>query len=718
MNEKRFVVPFHVNLATIFLMVILVLAGGLILQGYRSSSEIALEAARDLLLTTNERILERFRRTFDPVFSVVTIAAATNEVTDSPVLQTTHTALPFMIKALEINPQIYAVYMGYDGGDFFELARIVDLEEMKTRIGAPPEAHYGLLTILRMADGTGDKTWIYLDRTGKEIGRGETVKTGYDPTKRPWYRVAEGKESVAMTDMYVYSNLKKPGVSVSHYFDSFTMGVFTADITLTELAAFLAGQQVSESSRMFLFDRRGNLFAHPDENRTVKIVADRKTGKPRLVVAKVADLRDLVANEVFYRYQYGAWTDLSTFDVDGETYIAKITPIPARYGKDLAIVIIVPVSEFLGPIADIGIQSAVISGGLILLFLPIVIFISRRISASLHTIADEADAIRRFDLGGTAEVRSRISEIQQLGQSVATMKVALRSFGRYMPEALVETIVDSGIVPTPGGERRYITILFSDIQDFTTLSETLPPEDLLVQTSTYLDEMTAVITRRNGMIDKFIGDAVMAVWNGLRPNDRHAADACLALLDCRRRVSALNERFVAEGKPAFHTRFGLHTGDTVVGNVGSSERLDFTAIGSTVNMASRTEGLNKFYGTQLLVTETVRDSAGDAFLFRTIDKVIPKGATRPIRIFELLGTTDPDSPFALSPERMAMIEHWEKAYALYLDRQWESALSLFEQIHTADPDDRPALMYLERCYGFQATPPDPSWEGVEFRTEK
>ncbi|MBF0589766.1 MAG: hypothetical protein HQL53_11625 [Magnetococcales bacterium] len=544
MKKKPFAVSFQVKLTSIFLVVILTLTSGLIIQGYRSSSTIMMESARKLLLSTNATILERFGRTYDQVFSIVAISASTGEISQSASLQADHPAIPFMLTSLARNPQLYAVNTGYENGDFFEIAHVHNQEALKKRIGAPPETYYGLLTITgQNPDGTKDKVWIYLDRSGDEIGRGEIVQSRYDPRQRPWYKIAEHTDQVATTDMYFYSDLKKPGVSFSQRFDTASKGVFTANLTLTELSKFLAGQRVSASSRIFIVDKRGHLFAHPDEQRTMKVVVEPGSGKSHLEVAKVADLQDPVADALFQRYQQGNWKDLSTIEVDRELYIAKVTPIPQRYGDSLNIVLIVPVSEFLGPIADIGMEGVMISILLSALFLPVVIWIAKWVSASLQELANEAEQIRHFNLEDISKQVSRISEIQQLAGSIATMRVTLRSFSSYMPKALVRNIVKSGLAPKVGGERRNVTIMFSDVQGFTTLSEQLEPEELLIQTSRYFEVLTKAISHESGVIDKYIGDAVMAVWNGLNPNPTHAEDACIAMLTCQAQSEALNQTF-------------------------------------------------------------------------------------------------------------------------------------------------------------------------------
>ncbi|MFN7903410.1 MAG: adenylate/guanylate cyclase domain-containing protein, partial [bacterium] len=164
-----------------------------------------------------------------------------------------------------------------------------------------------------------------------------------------------------------------------------------------------------------------------------------------------------------------------------------------------------------------------------------------------------------------------------------------------------------------GGTRRSISVMFSDVEGFTTLAEDLPPEELMQIASAYFEDLTAELLRCQATIDKYIGDAVMALWNAPQDDHSHASNACEAALRARLLTERLCERFAARGWPRLHTRFGVHTGDAIVGNVGSSDRMSYTAIGSMVNLASRLEGMNKVYGTQILIVRRQHpwDQIGD-----------------------------------------------------------------------------------------------------------
>jgi adenylate cyclase len=214
----------------------------------------------------------------------------------------------------------------------------------------------------------------------------------------------------------------------------------------------------------------------------------------------------------------------------------------------------------------------------------------------------------------------------------------------------------------------------------------------------------------------------MAFWNAPLEEPDHVARACRAALLTLAANEALNRRWAAEGQSAMATRFGLHSGEAVVGNVGSSDRMNYTAIGATVNLASRLEGLNNVYGTSILASEAVAAGAADRFLMRSVDKVVPKGIAQPTRIYELRGAlpAEPDMPAALHADDLdrAWCVRWERAYEAYLAREWDAALAAFRALASEKPDDPVAPLYLERTARHKATPPGPEWTGVEIYLTK
>ena len=271
--------------------------------------------------------------------------------------------------------------------------------------------------------------------------------------------------------------------------------------------------------------------------------------------------------------------------------------------------------------------------------------------------------------------------------------------------------MSEGVVKV-GGKTRRISILFTDVKDFTPIAQGIPAETLMVSLSEYFDELASLIITEDGTVDKFIGDAIFAFWNAPLAVARHDHAACTTALKCSAASRRLNARWIEKGQTPWHTRFGVHVGDAVLGNVGSSDRIDYTAIGDTVNIAARLEGLNKYYGTGILASGQITSVCSDAFLFRRIDSTMPKGAGNVLDIFELVGMIDGVDEFGVTAKQRALIEHWNSFYGLYEARNWPRAQAALNAFTEAYPEDIVARVYLDRVVDFIREPPPDNWDGI------
>jgi adenylate cyclase len=248
-----------------------------------------------------------------------------------------------------------------------------------------------------------------------------------------------------------------------------------------------------------------------------------------------------------------------------------------------------------------------------------------------------------------------------------------------------------------------ISIMFSDIKGFTTFSEHLAPNQLADVLGLYLDALSRIVQRETrGTIDKYMGDAIMAIWNAPEPVSDHPRMACLAAVRCRDASRALAQTPEWRGLPAFETRFGLHCANALVGHFGARDRMNYTAIGDAINLASRLEGLNKQYGTSIIASESIVERALDAFDFRLLDVVAVKGKSDAITIYEVLGNKGE------AKDHREIVAAYEAAFAAYAARDFERALAVLEN----NRSDAPSAVLIDRCTAFLQSPPPPDWRGV------
>jgi adenylate cyclase len=291
------------------------------------------------------------------------------------------------------------------------------------------------------------------------------------------------------------------------------------------------------------------------------------------------------------------------------------------------------------------------------------------------------------------------------------------AFGQYLsPEVIRRLLVNPRLVEPKKTE---ITVMFSDIRGFTTISEKLDAQELALFLNQYLSDMTGLVFEHQGTLDKYIGDAVMAFWGAPVEEPGHSAKACNTALKMMDRVREMQKKWQAEGKPHLDIGIGLNTGLASVGNMGSALRYGYTALGDAVNLSSRLEGLNKDYGTHILVNETTYSAAkDDGFVFRELDLIRVKGKLQPVTIYELIGHAGQLSFYGTPEEVRSRVELFQMARALYCQRHWADAQKSFQAILDKWPDDGPSRAYWKRCQDYLFDEPPSGWDGVFTMTHK
>jgi adenylate cyclase len=289
-------------------------------------------------------------------------------------------------------------------------------------------------------------------------------------------------------------------------------------------------------------------------------------------------------------------------------------------------------------------------------------------------------------------------------------------FGHYINATVVNELVANPEKARLGGDRRELTVFFSDIASFTTVSEQFQakPEGLVALLNEYLDEMTHIVLKYEGTLDKYEGDAIMAFWGAPLPQKDHALRTCLASLEMQKRLVVLRSKWTKEGKPALTVRIGINTGIMIVGNMGGKDRFDYTVIGDSVNLASRLEGANKQYNSNIMISDFTYSHIKGKVIVRELDLIQVKGKTEPVKVYELLGTSD----MALTDKQKQALELYHEGLKLYRERKWEEAIAYMQQVYSLDETCYAAQIYTERANLYQITPPPDDWNGVFVMTSK
>ncbi len=539
----------------------------------------------------------------------------------------------------------------------------------------------------------------------------------FDSRTRPWYRQARKVDGWVWTDAYLFNLDPLPaasGVTVAERVlgpDGKLLGVVGADFTLQAICEFLKQAPVGEEGLTFLIEYRADgsrrVVAYPDPDKIKAVnaageedvIEAEALGDPRvtgLLHAAAANQKS-ASGEVYLHYRVG-----------DKYYYGTYRPLGGEEDSTWYIGVVLSDDELLGRIHRNNQLTVAVGALSLLLGLLISAMVSGSVARPLRALAAQARDVAEFRLDEPATVRSAVSEVDGMARAMGQMRSGLRSFERYVPADLVRRVLASGRDATIGGEHRRMTILFSDIAGFTPIAEQLEADTLVELLGEYLDGMTAPIAADGGTVDKYIGDAIMAFWGAPSPRDDHARAAVVAALAMQSTLAELRARWVARGLPPVKARIGLHTGEVIVGNLGSSVRFNYTVIGDVVNLASRLEGLNKYYGTGILISEDTRLEIGDTAVVRAVDLVSVKGKKEPVRVHEVLALAE-----AASDDDRRLAELSVQALDGYLARDWAASLELCREIQSFRPEDVPAEILLDRCTEYAQCPPGADWDGVQ-----
>jgi adenylate cyclase len=608
------------------------------------------------------------------------------------------------LAALQSQPNVGWVAFAWPDGDFF---------------GAEKRGERGIAMVEVRPEGEDRVRMRRVDSYVAEPGdivfkERSFVSSAFRSTDHDWYRRAVETGGPVWVDADAFPTRRRPAIVNAAplvVYDNF-LGVLMVAIELDRLSAFLADIRVAKSGTAFVVDSARRVIAFPDAT-AAKMAADEdRPPLPRMDTMAAAHVRvaaaalDAAAKapgpggaEAMLRWQ------------DGNDYLVSATKLGFR---DWTVVTVIPGGDFLEEI-DRSTQRLAIALAVFAVAAALAAVLMSRLflARPLLRVVGQLRHVEEFRLDRVTTQPSRLKEIDEISAGLSAMSRGLSSFQKFLPTELVRTLVSQGIEARPGGRKREITVMFTDLVGFTRLSETLG-DRIVPILAEYLGRMSRLVHEGGGTIDKFIGDAVMAFWGAPQDDPDHVLHACRTALDCQRMMAGLAHLTRPHGLPPLAMRIGLNTGTALVGNIGSEERLNYTAIGDPVNLASRLETLNKHYGTRIIVGAATRQAAGGAIVVRRLDRVAVYGRQAGEWIYELLAMAGEPGADAHA--------HWVATYESGLDRyarrDWDGAIRAFETVAGLRGDDPPSRLFVARCRALRAAPPPDDWDMIDRAERK
>ncbi|MCA6100400.1 adenylate/guanylate cyclase domain-containing protein [Bradyrhizobium australafricanum] len=621
-------IGFRTSIITVVIAAVLVVGLTLVYLSFRRVSSITQMAASTFIDKVGQIGADRIDAQFKNVRDNLEILAGIPAIQEADVADNVR-LYALLASMLRNNPQIFNLYVGYEDGSFLEMDVIDRAKpQFRTALNVAADAVYRVVVIARSGAAAAAPVTLFLSENLTQVAE-VAGPHSYDPRRRPWYVDALKDRKTLLTGPYVFYATGEPGYTLRTPLREGRRGVVAADLLLNRLEEMLSRQKLGKSGLAFLFNDADRIVGHPEMR---ELMTERSDALPRIDAIKLPGL-----SAAIQAWRTDGLAQQFFTDADGRTLVAAFHRIETAGAANIHLAVVAPLDEFFAKIISERRALFAIALGFVIAMLPFAFWLGSLLARSLRELARQTDEIQRFQLADRPRMQSAIDEIDELGRSVFTMRTVVRNFSSFIPQPIVRQLMQSGASLQLGGIRREVTVLFTDVADFTAKTEKADPSQVMIFTSRYFAAMSEAIMKHHGTIDKFIGDAVMALWNAPDEDPDHVVHACEAVLDCVHRNAELNRAFRSEGWPAYGTRFGLHLGDAVVGNVGSAARMSYTALGATINLASRLEGLNKNYGTQVLVSAAVKALAEHRFAFRSVDQIRPKGFADAITVYELCG---------------------------------------------------------------------------------
>ncbi|MCA1371693.1 adenylate/guanylate cyclase domain-containing protein [Bradyrhizobium sp. BRP14] len=624
--------PLRLHLSVLVVALLLCTSTPIIWMAFSQGGEAAVLAGEKQMREMSLRLIEGFRNTLEGGYEAIALASTLPQL-GSPPPQDLEAKHAFFLEVLRNVPNATSIFGGYPDGSYLQVINTAK-PYVRQSLSAPDGTTFAIRTIAQRHEVEVMSTLRFLDSEARLIGERKFEYASFDPRQRPWYRSAIGKGFPVSVGPYVAGTVKVPTLTIAAPLKGDGQVVVGINIHLQTISRLLDPREMSPRARAFIIDGGDDLVAHSDPAMMSRVLGT-WSGSAGATGGLDTSLETVVRLRQDSAYSSGGMTRL---DLDGETYLVQITPVSVSgLFKGSLVAIIVPLKDLVAEANRLLARNLLIAAACVIAGVAASVMLSRMISRSIYQLADEARRIGDLDVSEKGASHSWITEINTLARALAASQHAIGQFALYVPREVVRRIVGPEGSALVKATRQDVTVLFTDIRDFTTISEQHSPEDVVDILSTYFELVNTVAERHGGTVVQYLGDSVFAMWNAPIQDPRHVENGCRCALAMKAAIDNLNETSRKHGRPELCTRFGLHTGLAVVGSFGAISRQQYTAMGDTINVASRLEGLNKEFNTSILASASIHAAVVDDFEFRPIGLVPLKGRSKKVDVWELVG---------------------------------------------------------------------------------
>lgn len=594
--------------------------------------------------------------------------------------------LPFIMNAIEYDGNFSGFYIGTKEGNYIGADNIV-LSGQKyyvsnPSIPLPSDIRYMVFEVNNTSIPPTQIVY-YKDQDFQPICTENVPKSlfSFDPRNRPWYFTQTTTKTFKWSDIYRFYRSGQLGVSVSLPLFSDEQELFGSvgvDLSIEMLSRFLGEQKIGRSGKAFILDDQGKILVSPMM----------RSSDPSLIDAQF----------VQRSYELYDKEKSSSFLIKhkGIKYLVAIQPLSLSGNRRWLICTIAPLSDFFSQILQT--RRLVLTIVLSILFIIgwLIFLTSKRISAPIVKLAREVNKITQLELSSELRIASNIKEIQIIDASIAKLRNIMRSFALYVPRNIVKMLLSLGEEIAIGGEKKEISVFFSDISGFTSVAESRSVEFILDLLSEYFEGLSNIILDQEGVIDKYIGDSVMAFWGAPLSLPNHASKACRAALLCQSYLKEFNKEQREKQGQELITRIAINSGEAIVGNIGSDQRMNYTVIGDVVNIAAHLQSINKVYHTHINITEETYKRVKNEFIGRPLDIVEVKGRKEKMKIYELVAAYQGEKSICATRDQVQLCTLFTEGYEAFHGGDLKKAREIFENLSTEFPNDYPTHIYLNR----------------------